>query len=460
MKCRAARRASQILHRFAAGTGGAISVLSLQMLLCSLIIGGFAVDVGNAFQTRTQLQATADSAAHAALWSREWNSADAAKAKAIEVATNMMPTSRYGNVLTADDIVFGSWDASTRTFTPDATSKAAVFVSTRRYASRNNSLGTWFLRLAGHDDFDIAAGSVFQTYVPNCAREGFMAEGRVDTQSNNRYLPGFCVHSQTHVEVNSNSVFETGSVVSMPDKNDLVKPNSGFDTNIGLQQALRDGSYAIRVLDRVNQIKQGLLNPQDARFGIMNPDSPYYRSYITSSTVITVTDPKGKGKDKPQLSDQFKTGYVHEYTCAGGNNTITIDGSWFKEMALVTNCQVKLANGTILEDAVILTTNADKNNAVSDSQNVTLGKNDGCNDGGDVQIISSGTISMTSQVNFFGSQLISLANINLTAQTNGVEGISLVAGGEISATSNGTFGYCGGAGMGNNYDASYFRMVN
>ncbi|MCT8329491.1 pilus assembly protein TadG-related protein [Albidovulum sediminis] len=449
-------RTGRHARRLARRDRGGISVLSLQMLLCSLIVGGFAVDVGNAFQTWTQLQATADSAAHAALWSREWNSADTAKAKAIEVAENMMPPSRYGNVLTPEDIVFGSWNAATDTFTPSATSKGAVFVSTRRYASRNNSLGTWFLRLAGQDEFDIAAGSVFETYLPGCAREGFMAEGRVDTQSNNTYLPGFCVHSQTHVEVNSNSVFETGSVVSMPDKANLVMPASGFNSNIGLERALRDASYALRVLDRVNHIEEGLLDPDHPKYGIMTPGSPYYRSYITNASLLTVAAPKGN----KSISTSFKTGRVHQVTCNGGNGTLTIDGDWFRQMALVTNCQIKFANGTTLEDAVILSTNTDKNNAVSSSQNIIIGKDDGCAPGGDVQILSLGSIKMTSGVEFYGSQLISAQDIALTANTNGVEGISLVAGGEIDVTSNGAYGYCAGAGMGNNYDASYFRMVN
>ena len=448
----APRRLRRLLKR----ERGGISVLSLQMLLCSLVVGGFAVDVGNAFQTWTQLQAAADSAAHAALWSREWNSADTAKTKAIQIATNMMPVSRYGDVLTPEDIVFGTWDATNEQFTPNPASKSAVFVSTRRYEARNNGLGTWFLRLAGRDEFDVAAGSVFQTYVPNCAREGFMAEGRVDTQSNNHYLAGFCVHSQTHVEVNSNSVFDTGSVVSMPDKTDLVKPASGFVTNPGLQQSLRDASYAIRVLDRLDNIRTGLLDPEHPKYGVMTPTSPYYRNYITHANVLTVSPPKGN----KSLSASFKTGYVHQVTCNGGNNTITIDGDWFRQMALVTNCKISFGNGTTLEDAIIMTTDTDKNNAVNASQNLRIGKNDNCEDGGDVQILSMGSIKMTSGVDFYGSQLISAQDIELTANTNGVKGISLVAGGEIDVTSNGTYGYCAGMGMGHNYDASYFRMVN
>lgn len=441
-------------RRLLKGERGGISVLSLQMLLVSLIVGGLAVDVGNAFTTRTQLQIAADSAAHAALWSREWNSESVAKAKAISVVTNMMPVAKYGNVLTNEDIVFGTWDEDTQTFTPAANSKAAVFVSTRRYESRANGMTTWFLRLAGQDEFDIAAGSVFETYLPGCAREGFMAQGRVDTQSNNIYKAGFCVHSQDHVEVNSNSVFETGSIVSMPDKNDLVKPASGFVSNVGLQAALRDGSYQLRILDRLGKVEQGLLNPLHAQYGIMTDGSPYERSYITNSTVVTTSITRNTAVAASSLA----TGQVNRYTCNRSTRKITLSGD-IRNVAIVTNCLIDFSNGATIEDAVIYSTNTDRLNAISGAQDMRIGKDDDCVAGGDVQIVSHGSIKMQSSVHFYGSQIISAQDIELTAQTNGVKGIHLVAGGEISVTSNGAYGFCGGTGMGNNYDADYFRMV-
>ena len=453
------RPVSNAAKRAVAERGG-ITVLSLQMLIASLVIGGLAVDVGNGFQAFTQLQATADSAAHAALWSREWNSADAAKTKAIQIATNMMPESRYGEVLKPEDIVFGKWDEDAGTFTADPTSKTAVFVSTRRYESQDNALGTWFLRLAGKDELDVASGSIWETYYASCFREGIVAQGRVDTQSNNNYEPGYCIHSQDHVEINSNNVFQTGVIVSMPDKSDVIIPSSGFESNSGLRQALRDGSYALRILDRIGKIEQGILNPNDSKYGIMNANSPYYRSYITNKTIIGV-NAQGKTELDPS---KFKQGRIHYVDCKNDNQHKQIKGDWMRKMVLVTDCKIQFGNDSTaaeassLEDVVFLNTNTDAKSFYGRS-NVRFGKNDHCTAGGDVQILTKGSVNLASGIYVYGSQFIAAGDIYATANADGIEGSSFVAGGEASITSNGSFGFCAGEGMANNYEAPYFRMV-
>lgn len=98
------------------------------------------------------------------------------------------------------------------------------------------------------------AGGQFDTYIPPCFREGFVAEGIVDVQSNNEYTDGFCIHSNTYVDFSRNNFFADNSVVSMPDINDVGLPATGFSSNIGLQAALRDNEYRIRILDRVPSI--------------------------------------------------------------------------------------------------------------------------------------------------------------------------------------------------------------
>lgn len=433
---------------------GAITVLSLQLLIASMILGGFAVDVGHGFQTYTQLQATADSAAHAALLKRNWNTADVAKAKAIEVAANMMPTSRYGDVLKAEDIVFGTWDRSTRTFTPDPTSKTAVSVSTRRYQSNNNGLSTFFLRLAGTDELNVASESVFETYYPTCFREGIVAKQRVDIQSNNLFTEKFCIHSQDHVEFNSNNRFTDGVIVSMPDKADVVVPESGWISNVGLRTALRDGSYAINIADRINKIMTGLLDPNHALYGVMNANSPYYRWYITNPTAVKV-NAMGATKFDP---GKFKTGRVHTVDCRTDRTRKIIDGNWFKQMIIVTDCLIQFDSSTQIEDAVIVNTNTLDKSFIA-AANATIGKDDGCADKGDVQLLTFGDIDFSSGIYIYGSQLMAVGNISLTANADGLEGVSVIAGGTVDATANGTWGFCKGDGMGNNYDDTYYRMV-
>ena len=121
---------------------GGITALSLLMLIGALVLGGLAIDFANGQSAKTQLQITADAAAHAALVTRELHSAAEAKTVALTVAADNMPSSKFGTVLSAEDIQFGKWDAEKQVFTADPNSKDAVYVRTRREASRGNGLIT------------------------------------------------------------------------------------------------------------------------------------------------------------------------------------------------------------------------------------------------------------------------------------------------------------------------------
>ena len=104
------------IARFTKSERGGITALSLFLLISMLMIGGYAVDVSNVMTARTKLQVTADAVAHAALLERELKSEDEAKAAALELAALNMPGEAFGNVITADEIVFGDWDPESLTF--------------------------------------------------------------------------------------------------------------------------------------------------------------------------------------------------------------------------------------------------------------------------------------------------------------------------------------------------------
>lgn len=230
---------------------GGATVWSLFLSASMAMIGGYAVDVSNLMTSRTDLQIAADAAAHAALLSRETKSADEARTIGIEMAAVNLPVESYGETVRPEDIVFGTWDRDTLQFTADENSKTAVQVTAWRHSMLDNPVPVYLLQLAGLDQWDLQVVSVFETYQPTCLREGFVAEEVVDVQSNNSYSNGFCIHSNAHVSLNSNNYFEPGTVVSMPDLDDIDLPNSGYETNDGLQDALREGSWNIRIVNRI-----------------------------------------------------------------------------------------------------------------------------------------------------------------------------------------------------------------
>ncbi len=243
-----------------AAEDGAMSVVNLFFILAVGMLSGVAIDVSNLMSARTQLQTAADAAAHAALVEREWHDMETSRETAMQILQANMPTSVYGDVLDEEAIQFGEYDRATKVFTPDEDSRDAVMVETSRLSSNGNPVGTFLLHLVGLTQWDVKRQSVFETFFPTCLMEGFVAQGVVDIQSNNSYFNGFCIHSNSHVEINQNNFFEAGTIVSMPDTDDLVVPNDGLseEKNEGLEKALREGRWFIKILDRLDRVRQGV----------------------------------------------------------------------------------------------------------------------------------------------------------------------------------------------------------
>ena len=190
--------ATEKTSNFASQEGGGITVLNLFFLSVVALFAGIAIDVSSVISARTQLQVTADAAAHAALVHREWHEPEEAKRIAIEIALNNMASADFGEVLSEDNIVFGDYDRATKSFTPDADSRNAVLVKTERLTSKNNPVSTFLLQFAGFLNFDVEAVALFETFYPICLMEGFVAQGIIDIQSNNSYFNGFCIHSNEY----------------------------------------------------------------------------------------------------------------------------------------------------------------------------------------------------------------------------------------------------------------------
>lgn len=417
---------------------GALTAFGLFMLMGSIVVGGLALDVANAYLVRTQLQATADAAAHAAIYVRDSNDEATAINAALNVAETMMPASKYGTTLTAADIRFGTWDDGTQIFTVDPGNDDAVFVDIERSAANANPVATYFLRFAGIDKWDVRTGSVFETYVPSCFREGFVAQDPVDMQSNNTYENGFCIHSNDHVELNGGNEFGDTTVVSMPDMRDLIEPSSSG--NPGLEDALRDSSYIIRILNRLPTIINGLATGDDA----------YLPDYITSSIPINFNGAQFN-------TDDIVAGRIHIVDCNGGQKVNFSSSAVIEDAVIVTDCQVHFAADALLRNAILATTST-SNKSISAGAQFTLGDDDNCAEGGDAQVLSLGTVELTAGVQIFGSQIIAMDDILLTSNAVGIEGASLISGGTISVTSNGSMAFCG-SGMTRNFLAEYFRMV-
>lgn len=435
----ALRRAGGLLRRFVRREDGALTWFGLYIFATMCVMGGIALDVAYLMAARTQLQVAADIAAHTALYVRDTAGKDVAKDAAINMAQDAMPVLFYGNVITADDIKFGTYDADTRTFTVDDNSKEAVRIEAFRISERANTIASFLMRFIGKDQWDMVVPSVFETFRPTCMREGFVAEGVVDIQSNNLYTNGFCIHSNDHVSVNSNNLWEEGTIVSMPSLSDLELPRSGYETNDGLENALRTGRYRMRILNKMDAIVAGMTDS----------GSEYYRDFLISPTKNPVA-----WKNKMTPAD-FQSKRVNEIVCSGKN--VTLEAAVYTEIVIIgRGCNFNLQNGVHLKKMTLITTSTN-DRSVDAPQNLILGVKDQCDQGVGAEVLTFGGFRVAASLEMYGSQVIAHGPIEFAANADGIKGASMVSGSTISGTSNMNFGFCGG-GMKNIFEAAYFRM--
>ena len=423
---------------------GGMTVLGLYMGAGAMMVGGLAVDVGNLMATRTQLQVAADFTAHAALYTREHESAADAKTKAIALAKKSFSDLVFGDYLTADNIKFGTYDKATQVFTVDETSKEAVYVQAERLTAKANPVASYLMQFVGFGQWDVISPSVFETYVPWCLRDGWVAEGVVDSQSNNIFKDGFCIHSNDHVEVNNNGLYESGVVVSMPDKSTVIYPlPDGLISNVGLADALTDDYMNLRILNQLEWIQKGLYDTQ----------SDHFRSYISDITPIQLSGGTYAGADFTQKNR------IYKITCGKGKSkTLTLNlADTLSDVVIDTDCVIKFGNASILINSVIFTTSTDEK-SITAPNGLQLGADDHCDPANGAQIVTYGGFEVASGLQIYSSQVIAKGPIQFAAQADGVEGGSFISGKTIDGTSNTQMSHCAN-GMEEIFMVDLFRMA-
>ena len=412
---------------FAQNTSGAITVMNIFFLMVVAILAGIGIDTANLVQARTQLQVAADTAAHAAMVTRDQNDAATAKAKGLEIALHNMPSARFGTILDVNDIHFGTYDPVTRDFTIDENSTTAVFVKTGRLSDTANPVTSFLLQFIGFDTFDVVATSVFDAVLPPCYNDGWLARQRVDAQSNNSFADDFCVYSDTQIELNNHNSFTNGTTVSAPyGADDITVPAGGWTSNPGLLEAVRTDHMSLSILNKFDVIEANLANP----------DSRFDRTYLTTSAWTNVP-----ASNKMDQSD-FPAGGMYNITgCPGPGVTLETDIS---SVVLKFDCKVKLSNGIALENMVLI--NYDTGvKSVSAVNNIRLGVDDNCDPDGGAILMLYGGADLGQGLEIYSSQVLAQDDVVFQANGNGVEGGSIISAGEIDGTSNTQMSGCPGS---------------
>ena len=453
---------------FAEEEDGSATPLAIFFCLIFIVMGGLAVDYHKAVSEYTEMQIAADTAAHAALYTREFESAEDSVDKAMQTIGEMLPDIQFGDAIIASDVEFGVWDPDTQQFTVDSSSKTSVRVWAEMEPSRGNTSRTILLSMIGFDDFTLRTNAVYDTYYPPCFNEGFVADNIVDIQSNNSYTDGFCIHSNTYVSINQNNFFEPGTVVSMPDLANLDIPSSGFEKNEGLETALRTGKYRQRLLRRLPEMIQSYYDGSyeyAAMAGITSDTTVITLAEAVTTTTggkkngttTTTMVPLGTGKKTLTPANFPLANRIYSTSCSG-NGDITFSADTFSDFVLVTNCDIRFANGTVL-DGTILATTSTEDDSVSASH-VQMGLDDNCSPDSGSIILTMGGFQAASGLAGYGAQILAGGDIQFAAQADGIEGVSFISKGRIDGTSNMNMGFCDGEGNQDHLRAPYFRMVN
>lgn len=447
---------------------GAMSILNLYLLLTLAIFGGIAIDMANIVSARNQLQTASDVAAHAAMISRKNGSTVAeSKQKALEYARLNMPTGRYGDVLREENVHFGAYLQTNKEFMIRDTFDEAVWVTSDRLSENANPVSSFLLRIVGFNEFDVRSDAIFIKGDVPCAGAGFYAQGRVDMQSNNDFTDGFCIRSNSQVELNQGNTFEFDEfdpvIVSMPTLNDLIIPSSGFDQNDGLYEAQRDGAYNFDVDAFIDEVVAGVLS-----LDTNATTNPHTRSYIDNPAAVQIVDVlsgsngngggngngNGNGNNNtttdPISPDNCTTFSVaclqpraiNRVSCVGTD--LNIPAEVFEDVVVVTDCNLDFANGSEVRNATFITTSTD-DDSIKSPQGLDLGNMTSCGNSGGAALITYGSMKSAATMQLLGGQIIAAGDVNFAAQADGFVGASVIAGGEIDGTSNSSFQGCPGS---------------
>ena len=194
---------------------GNIAIMAAGTLFMALLVLGLVVDFGFAFNLRAKLQHSADAAALAG--ASQLGNATNVRSKANTYAALNMAVGPHGDVLANADIKIGNWNATTRVFTTNGSPENAVHVTTRRTFATGNQAPAFFGPLLNIFGYDIVTEAVATNSggVEDCVKNGFIADGKVFTGSQNVFKDGFCIHGEKGVKVGSENEFHDGVEISM-----------------------------------------------------------------------------------------------------------------------------------------------------------------------------------------------------------------------------------------------------
>ncbi|MEC9431328.1 MAG: TadG family pilus assembly protein [Pseudomonadota bacterium] len=189
------------------------TAISVVWLMALLMLAGVALDAANGFRVRAMLQATADSAALAAVLRIE-NPA-AARAAAHQLAELNMPAATNGDVLPDANVELGLYEPATGIFLSGMIPYNAARVTVRRGGDDGGlEVPTFLLGITGFDAWNVAASAMAAVRPTaggggdqHCAGGLILSQATMQMGGGNTLRDGMCIHGEQGVHFGGASWF-------------------------------------------------------------------------------------------------------------------------------------------------------------------------------------------------------------------------------------------------------------
>lgn len=150
------------IHRFkikgfVSDERGGVTILASGIIFALIGMLALAVDVAVLYYNKNNLQTAADAASLGAALSLP--DVKLSKTQATLLAAQNVPQN-FGTIVTANDVVAGTWDKSTKTFKAGSSNINAVRVIATRSAAQGNAILYYFARIFGMNAVDMKVTSI------------------------------------------------------------------------------------------------------------------------------------------------------------------------------------------------------------------------------------------------------------------------------------------------------------
>ncbi len=251
---------------------GVVAVMVMMMLVVLMGFAALSVDVGHLYNVRSQLQNTADAAAHAAaaVLPDETAARNAAHQFAIANFDNC------GTVLASADIQLGNWDATQGTFSAGGAPVNAIRVTTKQSKDTLNPVKLMFASILGIHNADLSASAIAMIEFPNnpdCCDRGIVA-GKQLNMAQDIMLDGYCAFGREKIQLGQNAHVASGALIGVLDKANVQYGQGAVGLPENIVEIDRKPVLANNVAQIIDDLEAGINLPPQINNVVVLDDLP------------------------------------------------------------------------------------------------------------------------------------------------------------------------------------------